>query len=205
MAEILFLLLAVSLDGFAACAGLGTKQIKLPLLSAVIISGTGALFLFLSLTAGAAVKGLLAPELCRGISFGILFIMGLLNLSEHYLKHFLRKRQGEKSILFNISGIEFALRLYLDEAAADCDNSKSLSPKEAAFLAGALSMDSLVTGLGMGLSSVPPLIAAALGFIAGLIAVFSGFFLGKRLSGKLPAFSWAGGIVLIILAATRLF
>lgn len=205
MAEIIFLLLAVSIDGFTACAGLGAKQIKLPLLSAVIISGTGALFLFVSLTAGEAAENFLSPEVCKGISFGILFMMGLLNLSEHYLKHFLRKRQGEKSILFSISGIEFALRLYLDEAAADRDNSKSLSPKEAAFLAAALSMDSLVTGLGMGLSKTSPLITAAVGFLTGLIAVFGGFFLGKRLSGKIPKISWAGGIVLIVLAVSRLF
>ena len=57
----LLLVMAVSMDGFAAALGMGSSGIKIPLRSALIISFTGTLFLGVSVAFGDAAESFI-PE-----------------------------------------------------------------------------------------------------------------------------------------------
>ena len=59
------LVFAVCLDIFAAAVSFGSKKIKIPFLSATVISLVGAFFLFLSLSLYDAASGVIPPLFFR--------------------------------------------------------------------------------------------------------------------------------------------
>ena len=98
-----------------------------------------------------------------------------------------------------------SLTVYADTERADLDRSKSISVKEAVYLAMALSIDGFAAGFGWGLLPVDYLGLIALSLLSNLLALTLGYFAGKWLirNTKLDL-SWLGGILLIILAFTKL-
>lgn len=193
MLKIILLIAAVSADGFAASAGMGAAGIKVPLRSAAIISFTGTLFLTVSVALADGVKRFVPYEACRAVSFGLLIFLGLFNIFRDFFKKLAKRRQkpGPISLLF-------------DGTAADTDNSKSISPKEAAALSVALSADSLVTGISAGLGEINlPLLCVGT-FVTGLLSVALGQWLGRKIVSSLEIdMSWLCGAVLILLALLK--
>lgn len=80
-----------------------------------------------------------------------------------------------------------------------------LSAKEAVYLALALSLDGFAAGFGFGLTEINYVELIGLSFGSNLLAVFLGSTTGKCLA-KLTSFdfSWLGGVILILLAFTKL-
>lgn len=205
MANIL-LVLAVVLDGFTACFAYGVNRIKIPLLSAVLISLMGTGMLMLSLGAADWVGNYLPIHTCKAISFSVLFLIGLCNLFQNSVKAVLQKaRDNSKKMSFRWSGISFMLSICLDETKADADCSKVLSSKEALALGTALSIDSLATGFGSGLMGQNYLLILLLSLSLHMAAILLGHFLGEKVSkGKHLQLEWLGGVILILLAIFRL-
>ena len=116
--------LALSVDSFIAAFSYGTSKIKIPLSSVGIISVTGSLITGLSMLAGSFVKDFIPPGFTTLLSFGILFLLGVLKLFESS-----------------------------SPANADKDNSHSISAKEALSLSAALSLDGCAAGFGASLSA----------------------------------------------------
>lgn len=194
MLKILLLTAAVCTDGFAASVGIGAAGIKIPAQSSVIISFTGALFLSCS-AAFADLIGRFVPEkVCGAVSFALLILLGLFNLFQGYFKRFAeRLKRGGKSPNPAV--------LFFDGAAADADNSKSISPREALALAAALSADSLVTGVSAGLNELNVPLLAVVSFAAGLLSISVGWRLGRKLASSLKInLGPLCGAALIILA-----
>ena len=205
MANIL-LVLAVVLDGFTACFAYGVNRIKIPLLSAVLISLMGTGMLMLSLGAADWVGNYLPIHTCKVISFSVLFLIGLCNLFQNSVKAVLQKaRDNSKKMSFRWLGISFMLSICLDETKADADCSKVLSSKEALALGTALSIDSLATGFGGGLMGQNYLLILLLSLFLHMAAILLGYFLGEKVSkGKHLQLEWLGGVILILLAIFRL-
>ena len=107
--------LALSVDSFIAAFSYGTSKIKIPLSSVGIISVTGSLITGLSMLAGSFVKDFIPPGFTTLLSFGILFLLGVLKLFESS-----------------------------SPANADKDNSHSISAKEALSLSAAQGCDMAV-------------------------------------------------------------
>lgn len=185
--------LALSVDSFIAAFSYGTSKIKIPLSSVGIISVTGSLITGLSMLAGSFVKDFIPPGFTTLLSFGILFLLGVLKL-------------------FDSS----------QPKNADKDHSQSISPKEALSLSAALSLDGCAAGFGATLSAGTPASpgAAAAGTVSSLVpvaAVFlfslifgvfmvlSGSHIGNKAAGRLPIKPGIiGGLLLILLAVARL-
>lgn len=185
--------LALSVDSFIAAFSYGTSKIKIPLSSMGIISVTGSLITGLSMLAGSFVKDFIPPGFTTLLSFGILFLLGVLKLFESS-----------------------------EPANADKDNSHSISAKEALSLSAALSLDGCAAGFGASLSAGTPASpgAAAAGTVSSLVpvaAVFlfslifgvfmvlSGSHIGNKAAGRLPIKPGIiGGLLLILLAVARL-
>ena len=136
------LVLAVVLDGFTACFAYGVNRIKIPLLSAALISLMGTGMLMLSLGAADWIGSYISFRACKVVSFSVLFLVGFCNLFQNSVKAVLQKAaDNSKKMSFRWSGISFMLSICLDETKADADCSKVLSAKEALALGTALSID----------------------------------------------------------------
>lgn len=195
----IMLVLAVSIDALIAAFSFGSGKIRIPLLSAFIISLICTAILTGSILLSSLLGGIIPDRLCQAIGAGILTIMGTVSIFQNMLKNALRKRQGEGGLKFRFFNIDFVICVYLDETKADCDSSKKLSAKEAITLAVALSADSLASGFGAGLGNANILRIAAVSLIAGLGSIAFGSFLGQKASCKKPQISWLSGVILIIL------
>lgn len=185
--------LALSVDSFIAAFSYGTSKIKIPLSSVGIISVTGSLITGLSMLAGSFVKDFIPPGFTTLLSFGILFLLGVLKLFESS-----------------------------EPANADKDNSHSISAKEALSLSAALSLDGCAAGFGASLSAGTPASpgAAAAGtvsslvpvaavflfsLVCGALMVLAGSHIGNKAAGRLPIKPGIiGGLLLILLAVARL-
>ena len=203
------LVLAVVLDGFTACFAYGVNRIKIPLLSAALISLIGTGMLMLSLWAANWVGNWIPPHICKVISFSVLFLIGLCSLFQNSVKAVLQKASdNSKKMSFRWSGISFMLSICLDETKADADCSKVLSAKEALALGAALSIDSLATGFGSGLMGQNDLLILILALSLHMTAILLGHFLGEKVSKRSGAkhlqLEWLGGAILMALAFIRL-
>lgn len=193
--------LALSVDSFIAAFSYGTSKIKIPLSSVGIISVTSSLITGLSMLTGSFVKDFIPSGFTTLLSFGILFLLGVLKL-------------------FDSS----------QPKNADKDHSQSISPKEALSLSAALSLDGCAAGFGASLSTGIPASpdAVAAGFdasaaagtvsslvpvaavflfslIFGVFMVLAGSHIGNKAAGRLPIKPGIiGGLLLILLAVARL-
>lgn len=199
--EAALIALALSVDSFVAAFSYGTSKIKIPLSSVGIISVTSSLITGLSMLTGSFVKDFIPSGFTTLLSFGILFLLGVLKL-------------------FDSS----------QPKNADKDHSQSISPKEALSLSAALSLDGCAAGFGASLSTGIPASpdAVAAGFdasaaagtvsslvpvaavflfslIFGVFMVLAGSHIGNKAAGRLPIKPGIiGGLLLILLAVARL-
>ncbi len=199
--EAALIALALSVDSFVAAFSYGASKIKIPFSSVGIISVTSSLITGLSMLTGSFVKDYIPSGFTTLLSFGILFLLGVLKL-------------------FDSS----------QPKNADKDHSQSISPKEALSLSAALSLDGCAAGFGAslsaGMTASPD--AAAAGFdasaaagtasslmpvaavflfslIFGALMVLTGSHIGNKAAGRLPIKPGIiGGLLLILLAVARL-
>jgi len=178
--QIVMLVVAVSVDALGAGLIYGMSRIRMPLYSVGIVSAVSAMMLGLAMETGRVLSSFW-PE-CFGsqIGFVILMVLGLVQLL---------KGTDEQDI-----------------QEADRDGDKALAAGEAAFLGLALSLDSAAAGVGMGLASGQMLLAVPAAFLINLCLMCLGSRVGKLLTGKVHTdLTRMGGILLILLAVSRLF
>lgn len=204
--EALLLVAALSVDAFTASFAYGTDKIRIPAASVVVISGICSGILAVSLFVGKGVAAWVPGWVTGYICFGILLALGLIKLFDSSIKSIIRKRDHfSKEIRFSMFSLNLILHIYADPQDADLDSSRRLSPKEAATLALALSLDGLAAGFGAGLASVNPFLAVAFSLIVGALAIVLGSFLGNRLAEHISVdLSWVSGAMLIVLAFLKL-
>ncbi len=190
MIKTFFLLITVSIDGFAAAIALGSAKIKIPVKSAFAISLIGALFLGISVFAGGYVDNFLPPEICEFVSKAMLITLGTVNLLGVFIKKAARKCSDKNPI-----------NMFYNGEKADTDNSKDISLKEAIVLSTALSADSIVTGISFGIGEVSAILLTILSLIFGFTAIFFGSYIGKKIISTTNIdFSFLCGILLISIA-----
>lgn len=202
----LALVLAVSLDSFAASMAYGSGGIKIPARSVLIISGTCCCMLGASLCLGAAAGMLIPDNILKICCFSILLITGIINFSNSLIKNYIRKNNEiNKMLSFSVLSLRFLLYVYADPQKADVDRSRELSPREAVTLALALSLDGIAAGVGAGLGSGSILMTLALAFAVGTLAVWLGAKLGNCFSKRSGRdISWLSGLMLMALAFFKL-
>lgn len=205
MLSVILLVLAISIDAFAVSVTYGIRHIRIPFVSALIISFVGTFFLFISLSFANLITKYISDQVCVSLSIILLVLIAFASLFESTIKAYLKAHKGQKNVSFSLSEISFAIDIFLDETKADKDNSKSLSPKEAVLLAVALSVDSLASGFSAGLTNGYFALQLILCFIATIIFCLGGRKLGERISDRSSVdISWVSGILLLCLAMIKL-
>ena len=98
------------------------------------------------------------------------------------------------------------LSIYADPEKADRDQSKTISPAEAASLAIALSLDGLAVGFGAAMGNVNAWAVVLWSLVTNTAAILLGALLGNKIAQKLTFnLSWVSGAILILLAISKLF
>ena len=197
---------ALSTDALIASFAYGSNKIKIPMISVQVISFLCTIVLGISLLLGTLLKSYIPGSILHLVSFGILFILGVIKLLDNLIKSAIDKHTTiNKQIKFSMLNLNFILNIYANPNEADVDNSKTLSPREALSIAIALSIDSLVAGVGAALANVSILAVIVSSLVLSTLAVKSGELLGHKLSDKVPfGLSWLSGAILITLAFIRL-
>lgn len=203
----LLLVSSLCIDSFVASIAYGASGIKIPIKSALIINTISTLTLAVSLLIGSVIKNFLPDGLPQALGFIILFFLGVYRLFEFFFKRYIKKRSTAVCPLkFKAFDFNFVLQVYADETIADFDKSNSLSPKEAVYLALALSLDSLAVGFGSSMGGINFTLTLVLCFAMGVALVSLGEFLGRKCSERFHVeLSWLSGVLLIILAFIRTF
>lgn len=206
MVQSLILVLSLCIDTFVTSIVYSSNKIKIPVVSGLIIDTICSLFLAISLFFGYLIKDFIPINIASTISFLLLLILGVYRLFEAFFKNLIKKYYDKGSPLtFKIFEFKFILQIYADEVKADLDESKILSPKEAFFLAVALSLDSLTVGFGCSLGTVNYLATVLLSFLVGALLLVLGGCVGRKISKNYNLnLSWLSGVLLIILAFIRI-
>lgn len=194
------LALIVSFDTYLVAAAYCNSGIRIPPASAAVINLTGAAVLGLSLLLSDIAGCFIPAELCRTLGLIVLTSIGVITVFKSLVRILVRRlsQKGELSLRTGSSGL--VIKLYLDDTAADIDNSKTLSPAEAAALALASSLDSAATGLSCGFCGISPVRTAVFTFAAGFAAIAAGSLTGRKISASERDLSWLGGVLLIAFA-----
>jgi putative sporulation protein YtaF len=207
--QILLLTAALEIDAFAASFAYGSKKIKIPFTSTLIITTICSLVLVISLLMGTFLRQYIPESLTTAIGFIILFLIGVIKLLDSITKSIIKKHNRvfiNKEIKFSIFNFRCILSLYANPINADIDGSKIISPSEAAVLAMALSIDSLAVGFGVAFSDLNIAMIFFVSLVAGVFAVLTGCLIGNNIANKTSVnISWVGGLILICLAIFKLF
>lgn len=204
--ESILLVLALSLDAFAASIAYGLNDIKIPIRSILIIDFVCAFFLSLSMLIGSMFRVLIPERFLIIVSFLILLSLGIYYLFEGIVKANLEKAlKSNKKIKVNVFNLDLIVEIYVDQTKADINYSKDLSSKEALYLGTALSLDSIAVGFGSGIVDINYLQVIIFSLIFGIVAIWGGLFMGRKvaLNTKIDI-SWLSGIILIILAILKI-
>lgn len=204
--EAVILASTLSVDAFLASFAYGSNKIKIRFHTVLIISliSSGILGVFLFL--GGMIRPYLPPEVCSVLSFAVLFLIGMTKILDNLMKSVIRRLGNQsKNIRFSFFHLKFILSVYADPEAADVDCSKSISMMEACSLAIALSLDGMAAGFGAALGNANGIAVFLASFFTNALAVVLGEAVGIRVSSRLRVnLSWLSGVVLIVLAVTKL-
>ena len=200
MSHEIFLAAIVSFDTFLAASALSSSGIRIPPPSAAIINIIGASVLALSIGFSRFLGEFIPADIFSMCGTILLAALGTLTIMKSLVRNLVRTLSEKGELSLKIKGSALVLKLYLDDTAADIDDSKFLSPLEAAALAAASSLDSAATGLSCGAAGFRPVISLIYALIFGAAAVFFGSLTGRKISSLKHDLSWPGGVLLILLA-----
>lgn len=206
MCQILILVLALSMDTFAASMAYGANGVFIGWKKIILMNGIGGLCLFGALSLGGLLDLLVPETLTKTICFLGLMAMGLVKLWDFLIRRYQNRHQEKaRDFKFSFSGIRVIISVYANPLTADLDGSKSLSWKESLVLAAAMSVDNLAVGAPGAFMHVSPWEAAAATFLTGVLSMYIGSFLGKRLRAKGGwELSWLSALLFILLAFSKL-
>ena len=111
--QYIFLVVALSLDTFAACAALGAKKIRLPFYSLAALSVTCSLSLLAACLFGDWIALLIQPDTARAIGCFVLMGMGIIQLFHSMVAQFFN-RCCDRETEFRLKNLKIFLRICVD-------------------------------------------------------------------------------------------
>lgn len=206
LSRLIVLIVALSVDAFAASFAYGVDKVRIPPLSAVIVAALSDFILIASLFIGNLFKAYIPASLTTFLSFSILLALGTAKLFDSSIKRIIRQnRFGRRQLHISFKNLSFILTVYAEPQEANITDVEVLSPSEAISLGLALSLDSAAAGIGAASLEYPLLLTALVSFVIGILSVYSGCRLGRLLAARTDFnFSLISGILLVFLAFAKL-
>ncbi|HAJ96764.1 MAG TPA: hypothetical protein DCO72_03395 [Ruminococcus sp.] len=200
MFQACLLAVAVCMDTFFSAMGCSLSGIHIPKRCALLISTIGTIFLAVSLSGGVFLREILPEPILKYGGCMLLATLGLIQVMKEAFSVIIWKRKPH----FRRKALGLVIEICFDETVADTDGSKILSLEETPAFAIAMSVDSLLSGLGAGLQGMQISVCLGLTFILGFFLTVCGTYTGKRFQNHFRI-KWLGGVMLILLAVCRLF
>lgn len=190
MAGLLFLVIAVSLDGFTVGLAYGMQRIRIPLSSLAMIMLLSGSIVFISMTLSALIQPYISPDVAEQIGGAILIILGTFSLW-NILYNGQQKAKHES--FPNIRTI------LVKPEKVDLDQSGTISLQESILLGIALSLDAFGAGFAAALLNYSPLLTTVLIATFSGLFVYSGMSVGRFLAHKkgVRQMIYAPGLLLI--------
>jgi putative sporulation protein YtaF len=219
--SLMIIALAVSLDSCSVGLLYGSRKIRIPWLSILIISICSGVVIWGSMRLSLTFMGWLKPDLAKAAGAIILVIVGVWAVIQFFLHNY-RPNQADDSVIklpagisqqpvrtvfhIEIRKIGLVIQILRSPAVADMDRSGNISPWEASILGFALSLDALGAGIGAALVGYSPLPTAILIAFSGGLFIAVGLRLGRWLYGNrwMQRLSILPGLFLITLGIMKL-
>lgn len=115
---------------FFAALSYSTGKIKIPAVSAFVISIISSAVLTASMLISAAAGAFIPESFCRTAGAVLLGVIGITGFCQNGLKSILRKHKGNGKVSFSCFNIGFVISVYLDETKADATVLKYCLPKK---------------------------------------------------------------------------
>lgn len=203
---LLFLVIAVSLDGLAVGITYGMRNIRVPFSALSVIMLCSGMIVLLSMTIGNMFSIFISPQQAKILGGSILICLGLFSFVHMVLPT--RERSQKKiTIVKSDKKLHLFTTILTKPTKADLDQSGTISVSEAFFLGSALALDAFGAGIGASMLGYSPIVTTL------LIAMMSGGFLygglkiGLLLSRSKPlqSFTFLPPVLLILLGLFNLF
>lgn len=165
---LLFLIIAVSLDGFGVGVTYGMRNIRVPIHALFIIMLCSGMVVLASMTIGSLLRSFISPDIAKVFGGVILILLGLFSLCNILRSKIMKRSKPARKELNRLQDFKEVL---ITPDKADLDRSGAISSGEALLLGIALALDAFGAGLGASMLGYSPLLTA------GLIACMSGLFL----------------------------
>lgn len=202
---LLFLVIAVSLDGFGVGVTYGMRRIHVPLFALLIIMLCSGVIVLLSMTIGNMLSVFISPHFAKVIGGCILIAIGIFSLVNIiYAKKNINKKDKQTSKEKGKYSIASVLKT---PDKADIDSSGVISPNEALLLGIALALDAFGAGLGASIIGYSPVLTTiSIACMSGIF-VFCGLRIGLMISKvkKLQHLTFVPPFLLITLGVINIF
>lgn len=198
---LIFLVIAVSLDGFGVGITYGMQKIRLPILPLFIIMCCSGTVVLISMTIGTWLTTWISPSITEKLGGIILIAIGLFSLS-----NIMKQRKNSTKQIAEEKNKSSFITVMGTPDQADLDKSGSISARESLLLGTALALDAFGAGLGAAIIGYTPLMTA------GLVALMSGtlLFLGMKAglfllkSDRLARMGFLPPLLLMVLGAINM-
>lgn len=223
---IIFLAIAISLDGFFAGMTYGIRKVKVPFIPMLIISTVSACMIAISMALGSTVLEWISPGLASFVGAAILIVIGILVIRETYKtlavkmveqdvndgysiiyaeEEAVQCREPRRLAEWKLKPFGIVIQIIKEPMRADFDLSGSISNYEALFLGLALSMDAFGAGFGAALTGASPVLIPISVGVMQLVCVTTGNFIGGRFNNLLnQQTAYLPGLILICLGVLKL-
>ncbi len=198
------------MDSLSVGMAYGSKNIKIPLSSLVILDIISITLLSLGFFAGNLMSKLVPQVITHILGSGTLLAIGLWFLIQGWLNYKFPNDsiQDQLSIaVISIKSLGIAINILRYPSKVDLDTSGVIDVKEAVLLGIALAIDSLAIGVAVSISYIPTilytiLLVAILNLVFLLLGIYIGsHYMGGRLKEKT---SLIPGCILILLGLSKL-
>ncbi|MDI3534205.1 MAG: hypothetical protein PWQ82_570 [Thermosediminibacterales bacterium] len=206
-ASILLLALAISIDGFATGVTYGLRNIKIPLLSLIIIDLATVIALATSMAFGRWFSLFFPFESAKTFGATMLIVLGIMIVFKSYFSE-IRKTDETKTLAnLQIKHFGIVINILIEPMAADMDVSGSIDSKEAWFLGTALALDAFGAGFGAAVARFNLVFTILIVGLINFIAVITGLNIGinKRFINLKVGSSLISGTILILIGVLKLF
>lgn len=217
LSSILLLAISLSMDAFSAGLVYGLRQIKIPLLSKLLIAIFSVIYTSAALFGGKSLSKIVPFSVSKKLGVCILIMMSiwiiiktLLKNSQEHSIHSETETTSSKTLLkIGFKSLGITIHIFKNPVDFDLDSSGTIDTAESLLLGLGLSLDAIGVGVGSALLGFHSFfIPFTVGLFQWLFLSF-GTYLGEKfaLSCSNPNQKWFGlipGILLLFLALLRI-
>jgi putative sporulation protein YtaF len=221
--SLLLVSLAISMDSVSVGLTYGLRNMRMPFLSLVVVSGCSFVVVYGVMMIGSSLTYWLTPEIGKQIGAAVLIVMGLFTLwrlvsprttsaeeeEQNPRETVSAQKQGEPelAVLSQFRMFGLMIQILRDPARADTDRSGHIMGWEAVMLGLALSLDAFGAGISLTFLGYSPLVVALCIAVMSALLLVIGLSLGRRAgqSKWISKLTWLPPILLICIGVAKSF